>query len=235
MGTSKDYSGATGGGWSGFKRAATRLATGGVDPVSVRNVGSRYVEALGGSRAAAATATAGTRTAARVGNVLDGIAGNGLTPTLQELGLGEFIGCTPLELVAAMSAELAGDGSTLEDAAALDAVVFMLEGLYVDAGSFEDAEAIVLDAAGVRNGFTTYMARYVYKRMLPLLNERLVQRGDAADAARVERQVWEYTLACARDELADVDVVGLDWQGSDAQAIAEDLMRGVFAVFGDES
>jgi hypothetical protein len=128
---------------------------------------------------------------------------------------------------------MAGDGATLEEAAALAALVFLFEDLFGDATTFEQVDALALDAEGVRDGFVKFIARYVYNRMLPLLDERLVQRGDPAAAARIERQVWEYTLACARDDLAEVDVAGLDWRGAEAETIATDLLRGVFEVFGE--
>lgn len=233
MGTSKDFSGSTGGGWTGFKRAATRLATTGSHRAAIASVAGRYVEALGGPTAAAASSRSGTRAAAGVGGFLSGVGDGGLTPTLQDLGLGELVGCTPFELISALSTEMAGDGATLEEAAALAALVFLFEDLFGDTTTFEQIEGLALDEAGVRDGFAKFIARYVYNRMLPLLDERLVQRGDPAAAARIERQVWEYTLACARDDLAEVDVAGLDWRGADAETIANELLRGVFEVFGE--
>ena len=233
MGTSKDYGGSTGGGWTSFKRAATRLATGDAGGRAIGSVAGRYVEALGGATAAAASATAGARATAGVARLLSGIGSDGFTPTLEELGLGEFIGATPLELIAALSEAVAGEGATLEEAAALEAAVWLIEDLFEDAATFEEVDALALDEAGVRDRIAKFIARYVYLRLLPLLDERLVQRGDPAAAARLERQVWEYTLALTQQQLADVDLAGLDWRGPEAEAIATDLLRGVYEVYGE--
>lgn len=237
MGTSKDYGGSTGGGWRTAKRAATRLATSGADRATIATFTERYVEALGGARGAAAAAIAGTRTAAAVGGLLSSLSGGGggggVTPTLRELGLDEVVGRSPIEVVSALADALAGDGSTLEEVAAREAAVFLLEDLFAGAATYEDLEAITLDADGVRSRFAKFVARYAYHRMLPLLDERLVQRGDVASVAAIERQVWEYTLACAEQDLADVDIAGLDWHGDQAEAIAQDLLRGVLEVFGE--
>lgn len=233
MGTSKDYGGSTGGGWTGFKRAATRLATGDGGNRAIGSVAGRYVEALGGPTAAAASARAGARATGGIARLLSGIDSEGFTPTLQELGLGDYVGSTPLELIAALSEAVAGDGATLEEAAALEAAVWLIEDLFGDATTFEEVDSLALDQAGVRDRLGRFIARYVYLRLLPLLDERLVQRGDPAAAARLERQVWEYTLALTQDQLADVDVVGLDWRGPDAEVLATDLIRGVYEVFGE--
>jgi len=236
MGTSKDFPGSTGGGWTGFKRAASRLAREGAgDRRNVAAVVARNAEALGGAAAAAAAATAGRRSAAQVGRLLTGIGtgGGGFTPTLVELGLAEFIGSSPLDLVNALSDAIAGDGATLEENAAREAVIFVLIQLFGEAQTYEDLEALALDEAGVRDAFANFIARYVYQRLLPMLDQRLNQRGDPAATHQSERAVWEYTLELARLDLADTDVSGLDWSGPEADAIAGDLISGVYRVFGE--
>jgi hypothetical protein len=235
MGTSKDFPGSTGGGWTGFKRAATRLARDGPgDPRAVAAVVARNAEAFGGATAAAASAIAGRRAAQQVGRLLGGIAsGGGLTPTLEELGLGEFIGRSPLELISALSDAIGGDGATLEENAAREALVFVLLELFGDAQTYEDLEALALDADAVRDNFAKFIARYVYLRLLPMLDQRLVQRGDQEAAAQTERAVWEYTLEQTRLHLAETDVVGLDWHSPEADALAGDILRGVYGVFGE--
>ena len=233
MGTSKDYGGSTGGGWTGFKRAATRLATGDGGNRAIAAVAGRYVEALGGATRGAESARGGSRATAGVARLLSGIGSDGFTPTLEELGLGEFVGATPLELIAAISEAVAGEGATLEEAAALEAAVWLIEDLFGDQATYEDLEGLALDEPGVRDRLSKFIARYVYLRLLPLLDERLVQRGDPADAARLERQVWDYTLALTQQQLVDVDIAGLDWNGLDGETVATDLIRSVYEVFGE--
>lgn len=233
MGTSKDYGGSTGGGWTGFKRAATRLATGDGGERAIASVTGWNVTALGGPTAAAGSARGGARAARGIGRLLSGVGSAGLTPTLEELGLAEFIGSTPLELIEALADAIAGDGATLEEVAARNASVWLVQDLFGDATTFEEIEDLVMDAAGVRDGFAKFLARYVYLRLLPLLDERLIQRGDPAAAARIERDVWEYTLARTRLSLEETDVAGLDWRGPDAEVMATDLIRGVYEVFNE--
>lgn len=233
MGTSKDYGGSTGGGWTGFKRAATRLATGDGGHGAIASVAGRYVEALVGATRGAESARGGSRATAGIARLLSGIGSDGFTPTLEELGLGEFIGATPLELIAAISEAIAGEGATLEEAAALEAAVWLIDDLFEDQTTYEDLDGLALDEPGVRDGLSKFIARYVYLRLLPLLDERLVQRGDPADVARLEGQVWDYTLALTEQQLADVDIAGLDWYGPDGETIATDLIRSVYEVFGE--
>ena len=234
MGTSTDFSGSTGGGWTGFKRAATRLARDGPgDPRAVSSVVAHNAEALGGAAAAAGSAHAGRRAAQQFGSLLAGIGSGGLTPTLEELGLGGFVGRSPLELIGALSDAIAGDGATLEESAAREALVFVLLDLFGDAQTYEDLEALALDADAVRDNFAKFIARYVYQRLLPMLDQRLVSRGDPAAAHQSEQAVWEYTLEQTRLYLAETDVVGLDWAGPEADALAADVFRGVYGVFGE--
>ncbi len=91
MGTSSDSGGGVGGAWTPYKHAATNFAKyGGGDRAAIAM--ARFVAALGGASRAAAGSAGGTATGQGVAGVFAGLATEGLTPTLQRLGLGDLVG-----------------------------------------------------------------------------------------------------------------------------------------------
>lgn len=99
MGTSKDYSGGKGGAWTTTKRLASRIASDGPTRDRIQRYAESYVAALGGPAQATQSSAAARHTAAGVGAFFDSVRERGLTQTLEDLGLSEAVGKSPIELI----------------------------------------------------------------------------------------------------------------------------------------
>lgn len=93
MGTSADRTSGSGGAWTPLKYATASYVRGlGTGDSRQRDralrVLARHVAVLGGAGGAASSAAAGRTGVQRLGGLLAGIAGPGLAPTLEQLGLG---------------------------------------------------------------------------------------------------------------------------------------------------
>src|SRR6202021_2941514 len=92
MGTSKDYAGGKGGAWTPYRHASTSYVKHGGEPRADR-VLARYVAALGGAVAAAASGIgAFIGPAQGLADLGVRLSEQGLTPTLEYLGLTDLIG-----------------------------------------------------------------------------------------------------------------------------------------------
>lgn len=228
MGTSKDYTGATGGGWTSAKRIASQIAKDGPTRDRVADYVSAYVEALGGPARAAQEAASAARTGAGIGGFLDSVRENGLTRTLAELGLAEAVGKSTMEVISMLADALAGDGASLEGNAARDALIDCLEAEFGDL-VYDDLEAKGLTEDEVRGSIAFFLARYVFRRVLPLLAARL-NRQSADARRRTEQELDGYTRASCVDVLRGVDLRGFRAKES-GLALAESIVERAFTVF----
>jgi hypothetical protein len=168
MGTSSDYTGGVGGAWTPYKIAASNFARhGGRERVD--KVLARYVGALGGAAAAAASARAASIGAAgAIGDFGAGLAVDGLTPTLQRLGLGHLVGRDRWEVLDGLAEALVGDGSTDEDKASQFALTKAFQELFPeDAQTYEELEEVKLDGEDVVRLIESFVAWRVYSDIAP--------------------------------------------------------------------
>lgn len=229
MGTSSDHKGGRSSEWTAFRRASTSFGKKGGGQ-SAGLVLARLVQALGGAVAAAANATegAGVRSAQQVGALGAGLAGPGLTPTLESLGLQRLVGSDRFEVIEGLLDQIAGDGEALEEQAARTAACDVLDELFGDADTYEQLEATVLDTDGVLTILQTFLAAYVYALLAPALDERLNRLGDPNLVRRREREMQEYTKAVVQLEINDVDPLTVDWNSGDGRKILDGAVRAVF-------
>lgn len=226
MGTSSDFTGGSGGAWTGYKRAATSFAkTGGGERAG--RVLARLVATLGGAAAAAASSTAGARTTQALGGFLGGVADGGLAEGLTRTGLGDLVGSTRYEVLNALVDALAGAGDDVEAVAARSALVDTLDELFPDGDDFEDLDALQLDGDGVRDAFTAFLAHYIYNRAAPVLEERLnhlePQLAEARDA-----EIHDYVRSLVALNLQGTDPLATDWSGQDGQRVAQTILRQLY-------
>lgn len=229
MGTSSDFGGGRSREWTGLRRASTSFGKDG-GPERAGRVLARLVQALGGASvaAAAASAGAGVRGAQRVGALSSGLAGPGLTPTLETLGLQPLIGARRFEVIEGLLDEIAGAGDALEEQAARTAACDVLDELFGDAETYEQLEEVTLDANGVLAILHAFLAAYVYARLAPALDERLNRLGDAELVRRREREMREYTRAAIKLELEDADPLRVDWAGDEGRTLLDSVVHAVF-------
>lgn len=229
MGTSKDYSGSTGGAWTASKRIASQIAREGPSRDRIRQYAEAYVGALGGAARAADRSTTASRAAAGIGGFFDSVRERGLTQTLEDLGLAEAVGRSSIELISMLADRLAGDGATLDDIAARDALVDCLEEEFENE-TYEELEARTLTEEGIRASLARFLARFVFRKALPLLSSRL-NRASADIRRRTEQELDAYARAACADAVRGVDLNGFTGTGAAAQALAQSIVERAYALF----
>lgn len=229
MGTSTDYGGGQGGAWTPFKRAATSYAKhGGRSRAEL--VVARHVGTLGGAAGATRSARAGIAGAANFAGLLAGIARDGLTPTLRDAGLGDLVGRGRFDVVRALVDVIAGAGSDLEGQAARAAALDVIDELFADAEAYDELADLTLDADGLVRALESFIAYYIYNRLLPQIDERLTRYADAARAERLDGDLRQLIRAQVRIRLRDVDPLAVDWSGAEGRRLIESALRSVYDV-----
>lgn len=234
MGTSGSYTAPTSGKWPAAKRVATRFARqGGAAGGSVtpRQVAQGYVTALGGGAAAGTRANGGRASAGRLGGFLGDVAERGLREVLQERGLADLIGGDTADVLSAIVDQLAGNGRTLEEAAARAAMVAVLANEFGE-GEFEDLDSALqaLDGDAVGRLLEQFLVEYVYRRMLEEIGERISNGAiDLAAAYRVEQDIHDFLLAAVHLDLSQGDPLTIDWEGPEGRDLLDRLMADAYS------
>jgi hypothetical protein len=187
------------------------------------------VFAIGGAVAAAARAITGRRTAAQLGSFLGRAAEVGLNTALEEQGLGDLVGRDPLAVLAALVDLLAGDAEAPEAAANRDALIAVLQAELFEAATYEELELLLmdsLDATGIVRLLELFIVEYIYRRICQELGKQLEAGAQTpADLPAIERDLRAYIVDSVALELANVNVMTLDW-ASDA---TQKRIEGIFA------
>jgi len=219
MGTSSDYMGGTGGQWTSYKHATSNYARHGGGSRADR-VLARYVGALGGAAAAAASGrAAGVGAGQAIADFAAGVARDGLTPTLQRLGLGHLVGEDRWEVLDGLLEELVGDGGSLEDQAVERALNDAFRELFgEDAQTYEELEAVELDRDGLIRLVEHFVANWAYGRLLPTLAEKFSHIEDPDRAVEAYNLLRERMLKLVRLEVSDRDALQIDWRGDEGDA-----------------
>jgi hypothetical protein len=234
MGTSKDYITGKGGAWTPYKHAASNFAKRGGDRGRIERVLARYVAAMGGAGALAASGSPAVGPTQGVAGFGAGLASEGLTPTLERLGLGHLVGQDRYEVLDGLLESLAGDGATLEDRAILAALCEAFEELFPDeAETYEELEATTLDAAGVVALIERFVGRWVYDRMLPTLAEKFAHITEPEVVRRRDAELRERIVLLAQLELEDRDPLAIDWTGDEGRDILSGLVQAIYEDMAD--
>ena len=126
MGTSKSYTPPTNSEWTVAKRAVSAYLRN-RDLESLAEAINKYVKAL-----KVAGGTTSPELAKALGGLLafaNGIANNGLNPTLEQFGRKDLIGKSPEEIFDALFEQFTGGGATLEDSLVADTFYQAFENL----------------------------------------------------------------------------------------------------------
>lgn len=237
MGTSADRASGSGGAWTPLKHAATAYAkvassgSGGSRATAQRVLG-RHVAVLGGSGAAAGSARSGSTGLARLGGLLAGVGSSGLATALTGLGLGHLVGKGRFDVLDELITLLTGDASDIESQAARDAMCDVLDELYADADSWEDLEAASVTPESLRTLLTLFLAKYTYNRM-PVLAERLARLMDPTAAKKADQLIVGMIHDLVELGMPN-DPLRFDWAGPDGRRFAEDAIRDVYEVLGEQ-
>lgn len=220
MGTSSDYTGGSGGAWTPYKHATSNFARHG-GAKRADKVLARYVGALGGARGAAASGRAtGVGAAQGIAAFGAGIASDGLTPTLERLGLGHLVGQDRWEVLDGLVEALAGDGGSLEDQAVETAIIDAFADLYPeDAQTYEQLEEVGLDHDGVVRFIERFVAAWAYARLRPTVAQKFSQLDHPQTAQDRYKELRERMTALVRLEIGDRDALSISWRDQEGEAV----------------
>lgn len=229
MGTSSDYSGGTGGAWTPYKHATSNFARRGGNRRAQR-VLARYVGALGGAGAAAAGGGGGGVSAAQgVGAFGSGLASEGLTPTLEKLGLDHLVGASRFDVLDGLLEALGGDGGTLDAQAVNQALCEAFAHLYPDdAETYEELEAVTLDEEGVAGFLEDFVAEWAYARLLPTLAEKFTHIEDPAVAEARDTELRERMQLLVTLGLGDRSAISVDWRGEEGREVLDRVVEQLY-------
>jgi hypothetical protein len=220
MGTSTDYTGGSGGAWTPYKHAASNFARHGGSGRADK-VLARYVGAVGGAGAASISGRAAAVGAGQgVAAFGAGLATDGLTPTLERLGLGHLVGQDRYEVLDGLVEALGGDGGSLEDQAVQAAIIEAFRDLYPeDAQTYEALEAVQLDNAAVVRFVERFVAEWAYARLLPTLAEKFSHIEDPATAQQRYTELRARLEALVKLEIGERSAPDIAWRGPEGEAI----------------
>lgn len=227
MGTSASNKGGTGGAWTGFKRDASFFARhGGQERVA--KVLHGYVGAVGGAGGAVAAASAGVRAGQSLAGFLSASAGAaGLQGGLESTGLGDLVGADRFGVLSGLLDAFAGAGSDLEDQAARNAVLDVLDAILPEDEEMDLAGAR-LDEAAVLDAICRFVAALVYNLAIPVIDERLTRLQDPQLAQKRDRELREYIEALVRLRTSAVSALAVDWRGHEGHDLIEGILRAVY-------
>jgi hypothetical protein len=199
VGTSANNTGGTGGGWTTFKRNATFFAQRGGQARLAKTLGG-FVAAMGGAAGATAAASAGTQTGQSLGSFLAASTGpQGLVGGLEAVGLESLVGQDRFAVLSELLNVLGGSGSAVEQQAARDALLDVLDDLLPE-GDEAALDAVQLDEA--------------------LQDQALIQSRD--------RELRDYIDALVRLKMQNVSVLTVDWKSTEGQAFVQGVLQAVY-------
>jgi hypothetical protein len=226
MGTSKDVGGAKSPEWSRLRRRATQFAKDGGGREAAAGLVAGFVAALGGAAAALASSPATTRSGQALAGFLSGVAHEGPTPTLEDLGLGSLADCPRDEVISGLADRFAGSGATLEEAAARKALIDVLDDVIPEDGSLDDVQ---MDATALESALRLFLAYTVYYRLDAWIADRIAKLADPADQQGMEREIRSYIVDATRLDLTGVDVLHVDWASPAGRQLMERIEGRILA------
>ena len=260
MGTSKGYKMPSGGEWGPLKREATDFAQNvGIKPMAPQPLLTHYIRVRGNSGGGSSTGggdgggqresgateggagrgrggawRAGVCTAHKLGGFLSRVGEVGLAETLRETGLGDLVGRPASEISLALLDELAGPASTLDQAAAREALVELNDDLLAEAETFDDVEvalAKVLDQGGVFEILLRFFGHYLYSCFCRDFYERLLKRVGESRAAQSLKSIKDCIQSAVKAKLTGHDPKKFNWRGADGKKLSEQVLAEILDIY----
>ena len=220
--------------WRGARTVAGKFASsggGGSGGGSPARVARSLVRAQGGAGRATANARAGRATLSNLGGFLSTAAQEGVAAAVVRFGL-QFVGRTAAALLNDLARLLSSDGAIVDEAVARAALLDTFQDL------FQSSDADGLDALNdlsaerVEAAMEGYVANYINAQLLHYLASRPIEdkAPDAATAFGLECQLKDFVRGLVKLEFTGIDVLSVDWSGSEGQAIVTDLFERSFSL-----
>lgn len=202
-----------------------------------RALGRRYVRSLGGSRGAAASSPAARAATRRLGGFLAGVARDGARRTFERLGILQYFGQPVSSLLAALGRVLAPAGATTDEAVTAAAVHETMAGLLEDldyatagADAFER-----MDESLARTTMERFVTNVVVGRLLHILAGELESGAvNAERAVAIEFEIRDFVAAAIDRKVVQDALTAFDWNSPHARAVADEIVRQGYAIFGGE-
>lgn len=256
MGTSSGYQMPKGGPWTPLKGDATQFATGGdASGVTPRKLVRNYILASGGvsgllcgprqssgggyttsvGRARARSGVgAAMRAASGIGGFLSSVNSVGLQAALRDYGLGDLVGKTAAEIGEGLLDALVGPASSIDDAAARNALAALNEELLDQAVTSVDVERVltlVVDERGLESIIMRFFGLYIFERFCRDFYERWVKSAGAEAAGRAIRSIRSYIDSLLEIKLTGRDLLRVAWHGEEGQQIVRQVLTDTCAVY----
>jgi hypothetical protein len=222
------------GGFKGLSRGM-----GGSAPAGHGSSGSGSGAKSGGSKGGGGgggrSVSAAVGTARNFGSFLSRVQEAGLEEALKERGLEKLVGKPASEVADALLDEIAGPGSTLDNALAREALADLRDELLKDAQTFEDVKKALeesLDNLGLFAILADFFGLYVFKMFCRNFYEDWVKKVGNSRAAQTLKDMKNYIVSSLRAKFAGRKLDGADWKGKEGSQIAEQVLKETIEVFG---
>lgn len=223
--------------WQAAKIAMSNVAKGGGTRKLIRSAAKSYSKAKGGPKKAAATASGGRSVVVSLGGFLSSVSKEGLNKTLTDLGLSKFIGRDVETVCAAIINELAPSGSSLEDAAARDALVEVISDLFkkfaVDEEGLNKLESI--DQETMKETLQECICCYLYKRWIQEVGISLDKKLSSSDVKKIEKKVKNYVYESVKLDFEDRNISLMDWGSKEGKDYIQQKFEEAYSVFEEET
>jgi hypothetical protein len=166
------------------------------------------------------------------------VADSGIDQALQRFNLDDLVDRPADEVVEAIVERLSDVPAALDDAAAREALIVLLDELGGGASTLNDLEVAyrkAMEAYGVYGLVVRYFGYYLYVLFCERFAERLSRNANSADAAAaVASQVREYILVAVEAWLEGADISNIDWTGPDGLKMSEEILGETLEVFEEK-
>lgn len=179
------------------------------------------------SRSGAASAAA-----AGLGHFFGIAAETGLDAALAELELEELVGRPVVEVVAGIVDALAGSGEDLEGQAARSALCDVFEELIGDAELYAELADALPDMADIAAILCSFITRYLYLLLLPVVDERIERLADDGLRPRRERELREVIEACVEATFPCADTDSSVWLELTTKEVRKLLRKALACLEG---
>lgn len=228
MGTSAGYSLPTGGNWSKVKREVTSwVSTGATDTQSIGHVASSFVAAHHGASQAAQQMSHAAQAGSRFAGFASGVAQNGLSETLTQFNLGQYIGRSASEVLRGIRNFLIGDNSLLEDDIVQNGFVDFYEEQLLNDNSFEELER-TLKQADIGDMLLRFFGHCIYRQFVTEFHERMMSKVDIPTTQHHLALMKDYIFTNLRVIVHGKNLTTVDWNGNEGRTLSARLLEGAW-------
>lgn len=258
MGTSTSYRAPTDPQWRSLKSDVTRATgQGALDAAGTQALLGKFVARLGGPHGFSTTgrggvasagggggrqpgtggrsrASGGVRVARGLGEFASVVLGVGLDQALRDLGLGQFVGRSAKDVARGLVDALCGDGSTLDEVDARNAMVDLQQELLEGAETYEDVKARLeqeLQPEALGQWMLTFFGHYVFHRFQRAFFEKLVRQHGHDKAVGMLNSIRLYIRTALGRATRRVTLVGVGWAGAQGLQLATRICEQTLRVF----